>query len=432
MKRVLAIFIWSVFSLWSSVDAADSLLSAVGVGSSFSASTSLSKAAKSHDLKLFLESQNGDWTVIDPLMLKEKHPDSLDRWVKILVDRGTPQPAVIWYQKNAGKVHVLSVDPLSDATTEADLLKLAKSHVPETKGYVTIKGRQFSLGLNAAPKNKKPRIGGKPVRSVSEALTPLAEADYPIGVDLLTQFQYVKDQGNYGTCVLNATCAAYEAACYRTFGAKNSIEFSPSFLAVRTNGWNGTWAADALDVLMNTGVVSMAAQPNYSHRLPIGWKQTASQHKALGVYGPPDSNTIGYVAAALAKGLPVLVGISVGNGFEPDHDGFITYARGAGRSVNHEVVVVGGFVQHDGKRFWRMKNSWGADWGPFGDGTAYLEDKFLDDGDNDFWVIVVPSAAESYQFDSPTAAANGPATPADACPDGHCDALRQGRFGRNR
>ncbi|MEN6405525.1 MAG: C1 family peptidase [Thermoguttaceae bacterium] len=428
MKKAIAILVWSAFSLWSSVNAADSTLSAVGVGSSFSASTSLSKAAKSHDLKLFLESQNGDWTVIDPLMLETNHPEAFDQWVKVLAGSGKSQPAVIWYQRAAGQVTILSVDQLSDATTEADLLKLAKSYVPETKGFVTVKGKKYPLGLKPAPKGKKATIGGKPVRSVSEVLTPLAEADYPVGIDLRTQFQYVKDQGNYGTCVLNATCAAYEAACFRMFGAKNSVEFSPNFLAVRTDGWNGTWASDALDVLMNTGVVPMADQPNYSHRLPVGWKKTASQYKALGVYGPPEKNTVGYVAAALSKGYPVLVGISVGNGFEPDRDGFITYARGAGRGVNHEVVVAGGFIVHEGKRFWRMKNSWGADWGQFGDGTAYLEDKFLDDGDNDFWVIVVPSAAESYHFNQPAATTDDRS---DTCPNGQCSAPRRGRFGRN-
>ncbi len=375
----------------------NSTLSAIGIGSEFSISTTLAKAARDHELRTYLQSQGGTWAVIDPLMLGVDHPKVLDSWVKVLADSGKKQPAVVWYQKSDGKTKVLAIDECTDVTTGANLLAMAKSHVPAVTDSVVIHGERRALGL-------KPAKRGAPVdRRVSEILKPLAEADYPKGVDLRGQFAYIKDQGSYGTCVLQAFSGAYEAACFRSFGSVNSTEFSPNFLAVKTDGWNGTWAESAAEVIQSIGAVKMSDQPNYSHKLPANWKAKAAQNKALGVYGPPESNPKGYVAAAIARGLPCCVGIAVGNGFDPDSQGYLTYAQGGGRNVNHEILIVGGWFEHDGKKFVIMKNSWGKSWGNVGDGCCFLEDKFLDD-DNDMWVIVVPSAASSYQFDpAPTA-----------------------------
>lgn len=377
----------------------DSGLSAIGIGSKFAASQSLAKASSDHDLRAFVEAQKGTWVVIDPLMLQAAHPPAMDAWVKVLTDSGKKQPAVIWYSKAAGQIKILGIDECSDKTTGADLLAMAKGHLPPVTDSVVINGKRHSLGL-------KPAVKGAPIKGprVSQILTPLAEADFPKEVDLRGQFVYVKDQDGYGTCVLQAFSGAYEAACFRSFGMANSVEFSPNFLAVHTNGWNGTWAADAAKVIQSIGVVAMADQPNYSHQLPADWKNKAAQNKALGVYGPPESNPRGYVAAAIARGLPVCVGISVGNGFAPDSAGYITYAQGAGGGVNHEVLIVGGWFEHSGKKFVLMRNSWGRNWSRWNDGCAYIEDKFLN-ADTDMWVIVVPSAAQTYQFDSPPVAA---------------------------
>lgn len=376
-------------------DTSSSTLSAIGIGSAFSISTPLSRAANSHDLAEFIKAQSGSWAVIDPLMLKADHPKVLDKWVDVLKASGKTEPAVIWYSKAAGVVTIKGIDQLADST--ADLLPLAKRQLPVAKTHVTIKGKTHGLGLKPAKKGVKSSI-----KSVEQILTPLAVKDYPIGVDLRNQFRYRKDQGQEGTCYAQAPTALEEAAIYRCFGPRNAIELSANNLAAATDGSNGGYAANTIGQLMKVGVVPQASQPNYVHRMPAGWRLLAANYRALGVYGPPSSNTIGYVAAGLAKGLPSTVGISVGNGFSPDSKGRITFAQGSGYGVNHEVVIAGGFFTFEdmpGKRFVLLVNSWGRDWGF--DGMCYLEDKFLDDGDTDFWVIVVPNASSNYQFDSP-------------------------------
>jgi hypothetical protein len=376
-------------------------LSAVGIGEAFTLSATLSAAARSHDLAGFLAAQNGTWLEISPEVLAAPHPAALDGWAAAWTASGKPQPGVIWYSTVGGKTSILGIDAVAPGATAADLLQLARSHLPTPIARVKIKGKWHGLGYKKSP---YPRVlrANSGLKSVQNVLTPLTPDQYPQNVDLRTQFQYVKDQGQEGTCYAQAPTSLFEAASYVAYGPKNSTEFSPNFLAAITDGVNGGMAGDVLQALMTTGVVPMSAQPDYVHTPPAGYQQLAASYQALAVYGPPESNSTGYVAAALARGYPVTVGISVGNGFNPDADGYITYAQGAGSQVNHEVVICGGWVQHNGQNFVRMKNSWGADWGTFGDGTCFLEDKFLAD-DTDLWVIVVASAAPTYQFDAPPA-----------------------------
>ncbi len=379
----------------------DSGLSAVGIGSAFSLSDSLSRAAASHDLRVFLLSQGGTWFLIDDVAMAAPHPATFDAWAKVLKDSGKAKPSVIWYSAKAGKLTILGIDECGPATTGADLLAKARSYVPAVKDRLVIRGKTYGLGLKPAKKGvaiKGPRI--------SEILKPLEPVDYPVNVDLRGQFNRNLDQNGYGSCVSQSFAACYEAAVFRSFGLRNATAFSPNFLATVGDGWDGAYGSDIAGILMDTGIVTLKDQPDYSHKLPTNWKVLATQNRALGVYGPPDKNPRGHVAAALARGLPVSVAIAVGNGFDPDSEGYISFARGGGSQVNHQVIAAGGYFAHDGKKFWIVKNSWGAGWGTFGDGCAFLEDRFLDD-DTDMWVIVVPSANPSYQFDSPVAVKRG-------------------------
>ncbi len=408
-------------------------LSAVGIGEAFTLSATLSAAARSHDLAGFLAAQNGTWLEICPEAMAVQHPAALDGWMAAWNKSGKAEPGIIWYSTAGGTTSILGIDAVASSATAADLLALAKSHLPTPIARVKIKGKWHGLGYKtaigdranssvigdrahnaAAGRDQRSRLYPQ-IKSVQQILTPLTPDQYPQNVDLRTQFQYVKDQGQEGTCYAQAPTSLFEAASYVAYGPKNSTEFSPNFLAAITDGLNGGMAGDVLQALMSTGVVPMSAQPDYVHQPPAGYQQLAANYQALAVYGPPvgvpasagrppkggaPADSTGYVAAAIARGYPVTVGISVGNGFNPDADGYITYAQGAGSQVNHEIVICGGWVQHNGQNFVRMKNSWGADWGTFGDGTCFIEDKFLGD-DTDLWVIVVTSAAPSYQFDAP-------------------------------
>jgi C1A family cysteine protease len=75
-------------------------------------------------------------------------------------------------------------------------------------------------------------------------------------------------------------------------------------------------------------------------------------------------NTPAQLEAAVAKG-PVSVAI------EADTDVFQSYNNGiissaaCGTQLDHGVLVVG-YGEQSGKKYWILKNSWGADWGEKG------------------------------------------------------------------
>jgi hypothetical protein len=357
-------------------------LSAVGIGSAFEIDNALSAASRDHEIGAFLASQNGSWTIITDEVMSADHPKAFDKWVEVLAKSGKAKPAVIWH--NQGKV--LAIDEVK-GKNKTDLLALAKAAVPTTKGCVVIRGKVHPLGL--LPPKKGAKYSGK---SVSAILKPLSAADCP-SVNLSSQVLYYKDQTG-GTCVLNAFSGACEAAIYCAYGKSNALELSPYFLANLTNGYNGTYAADAAEMVQKYGNLPFGDMQPYA-KLPVGWKTKSAKYKCLAVYGPSDSDSPGYIRAALNRGYIALAGISCGSGFDPDANGYISYERGAGRSVNHEIRVVG---WDQAKKRFLIANSWGKSWGL--SGGAWLDEKFFVE-DTDLWVVVGVVANPAYKFNTP-------------------------------
>lgn len=357
-------------------------LSAVGIGSVFNLDDALSAASRNHELGALLTSQNGGWLQITDEVMAADHPKAFDKWVKVLADSSKSKPAIIWH--NQGKV--LAIDTVAGKSKD-DLLQLALAQIPADDTKVTIRGQVRKLGL--LPPKKGAKYSGP---SVSAILKPLAAADCP-SVDLISQCLYRKNQTG-GTCVLNAFTTGCEAAIYLSYGKENTLQLSPYFLANLTDGYNGTWAATAAEMVQKYGNLPFGTMSPYD-RLPAGWKNKAANYKCLAVYGPPDRNPQGYIRAALNRGYVVCAGVGVGSGFDPDSSGYISFSRGGSRSVNHEILIVG---WDQAKKQYKILNSWGRNWGV--DGTAWLEDRFFD-YDNDLWVVVAMVANPSYKFYSP-------------------------------
>lgn len=358
-------------------------LSAIGIGSAFEVDDKLSAASRDHDIGEFLKSQNGKWLLITDEILAEKHPVVLDQWVAILAESGKKAPAVIWTNQQ-GKV--LGIDEVAGKDKVA-ILELAKAQVPATRMKVVIQGTVRELGL--LPPKQGARYAGP---SVSKILKPLAAADCP-SVDLRSQVLYYKNQSG-GTCVLNAFAGACEAAIYVSYGVDNVQELSPYFLANLSNGYNGTYAQTAAELIQKWGNLPFDAVRPYG-QLPSDWKSKAPDFKCIAVYGPPDRDSVGYLRAALNRGYIACAGISVGSGFNPDSNGYISYARGAGRYVNHEIRVV---AWDQAKRRFGIANSWGKSWGI--SGFAWLDEKFFE-ADTDMWVVVGMVASNAYTFPKP-------------------------------
>jgi hypothetical protein len=357
-------------------------LSAVGFGSAFDVDSTLSAAARDKDIGELLRSQNGTWLVLTDEVMAVSHPKVFDDWVTLFNASGKKKPAVLFHDQ--GKV--LSIEEVA-GKTKLDILNLAKSVIPVSKDCVTIHGRIYRLGLKPEPLNAE-----KSALSVTKILNPIGEKECPF-VDLSSQVRFIKDQVS-GTCVLNSFAGACEAAVYTAYGAENCREFSPSFLANLTDGWNGTWGSEAAKMVQKYGNLFMDEMGPSQTRYPSNWKNIAEKNQVLALYGPPDSNPPGYIRAALNRGYIVCAGIAVGSGFDVDSSGFIG-TWGMGRSINHEIRVVG-YNPENGR--YKIANSWGIDWG--NKGFAWLDGKFFSE-DTDLWVIVAIEANPGYKFYAP-------------------------------
>ena len=174
---------------------------------------------------------------------------------------GKAEPGIIWYSTAGGTTSILGIDAVASSATAADLLALAKSHLPTPIARVKIKGKWHGLGYKtaigdranssvigdrahnaAAGRDQRSRLYPQ-IKSVQQILTPLTPDQYPQNVDLRTQFQYVKDQGQEGTCYAQAPTSLFEAASYVAYGPKTRPSSARTFWRRLLTALTGAWPA---------------------------------------------------------------------------------------------------------------------------------------------------------------------------------------------
>jgi hypothetical protein len=135
-----------------------------------------------------------------------------------------------------------------------------------------------------------------------------------------------------------------------------------------TDCQSGTQITDALDVLVNNGVATMAVVPwdpyisNCSQsQVQSSWNTDAANHKI--VYYRTISATVQGIKEQLAASNPVLMGIKVSNEFESYAGGVITSATFPNPVGLHAQCIIG---YDDSKSAFEVANSWGTSWGEAG------------------------------------------------------------------
>jgi len=210
-----------------------------------------------------------------------------------------------------------------------------------------------------------------------------ASATLPAAVDLTPFTPPIGDQGQTSTCVGWST--GYYGKTISEAIANNynqsklvsaNYEMSPKdmFLSIPDNlkggvdCQSGTQITDALDVLVNNGVATMATVPwngnitNCSQsQVQTSWNNDAANHKI--VYYRTIVATVQGIKEQLAANNPVLMGIKVSNEFENYRGGIITTATFPNPVGLHAQCIVG---YDDGKGAFHVANSWGTGWGESG------------------------------------------------------------------
>lgn len=176
----------------------------------------------------------------------------------------------------------------------------------------------------------------------------------------------IRDQGNCGSCWTFASVAAAEAM-YAIQNNRNRLQFSEQQLvdcikSEWSNGCDGGERWEGIQHIADKGITDRAEYPYEAikKRCRLGELKTT---RAVGGY----ENITSGDNVALAKAIlenPVTVGVNASPfNFMFYKEGIVTKGCPSDE-INHAVVVVG--IGNEGQAYWRIRNSWGVNWGESG------------------------------------------------------------------
>jgi len=194
-------------------------------------------------------------------------------------------------------------------------------------------------------------------------------ASLPSSVDWTTQGAVtpVKNQGQCGSCWAFSTTGSLEGAYFLSNGTLFSLseqQLVDCAGSTGNQGCNGGLMDDAFSYIHSNGGVTTEA--NYPYTAQDGVCDTTKEHQVvatLSSYTDVPTNSDAALMNAIAQ-QPVSVAV------EADQNSFQFYSGGVmtascGTNLDHGVLAVG-YGTDAGQDFYKVKNSWGADWGEAG------------------------------------------------------------------
>ncbi|MBS1761078.1 MAG: peptidase C1A papain [Bacteroidetes bacterium] len=228
--------------------------------------------------------------------------------------------------------------------------------------------------------------------SIYEELDPKNPANQkalPEAVSLLRFAPERGDQGQQGSCVAWSSAYAAQTILFSaaTHADPNQIKFSPSYLynQIKLDGCQGSYVQRAMEAMSRNGGVPLSNYP-YSDqdcdRMPTGTQiQQGQQFRIHGFTRLTNDNeqiNTRAIKEHLAKDVPVVIGMMVGQSFMQDMMGKELWtptnmdASGMGQG-GHAMCVIG----YDDRKFggaFQIMNSWTPQWGNNGIGWVRYGD----------------------------------------------------------
>jgi len=173
----------------------------------------------------------------------------------------------------------------------------------------------------------------------------------------------VKDQGQCGSCWSFSTTGSVESAYYLASGTLDSfseqqlVDCSSSY---GNEGCNGGLMDNAFNYIKDNGI---CLEKDYPYKGSDGKCKKCKTVTKINSFVDIPANDEQALQQAVAI-QPVSVAI------EADQSSFQFYSGGVmnakcGTNLDHGVLVVG-YGTLNGKDYWKVKNSWGANWGQSG------------------------------------------------------------------
>ena len=185
----------------------------------------------------------------------------------------------------------------------------------------------------------------------------------------------VKNQGSCGSCWSFSATGALEGAYFLKTGTLNS--YSEQELVSCDNvdhGCNGGWMDDAFTWVKNNG--GLCTEQDYPYTSGNGKTAACDKSSCTNVAGVAPTSftdvTPGSVDALMSAVAQQPVSIAI----QANQPAFQFYKSGVltgrcGQRLDHGVLAVGYGTYTDGTDYWKVKNSWGPEWGM--DGYILIE-----------------------------------------------------------
>lgn len=218
-------------------------------------------------------------------------------------------------------------------------------------------------------------------------------------VDLRPKMPPIYDQGQTGSCVANATAAAFQYARM----SQSLANWTPSrlFIYWNTRDLEGTTDEDAgsenRDAIKSVANIGVCPETEWQFSAAMVTAKPSDRAYALATHAKAIQyaavrNSLESILSCLNHNGPVIFGSSVFAGIqseEAEKTGYIPMPTNTERAMGGHAMMIVGWLP-DTHRF-IIRNSWGAGWGMSGYGTMdrdYILNRGLTD---DLWTIWLTS-----------------------------------------
>lgn len=259
-------------------------------------------------------------------------------------------------------------------------------------------------------RRKTQRYGWKPdipdIRDLKYRVA--APVALPPSVDLEDKMPAVYDQGQLGSCTANAIGAAVQFERMKQQCA-NAEADNPSRLFIyynerdmenTINEDSGAQIRDGIKSVAKLGVCWEKEWPyeirKFTIKPPHKCFEDALNNQAI-QYARVEQ-TLTQMQQVLAQGHPIVMGFTVYDGFESEqvaNTGALQMPTARERVIGGHAVLIVGY--DNGSQRFKVRNSWGRDWGKRGYFTAPYEYYTNPDLADDFWVITMMEDACSTE-----------------------------------
>jgi KDEL-tailed cysteine endopeptidase len=172
----------------------------------------------------------------------------------------------------------------------------------------------------------------------------------------------VKNQGHCGSCWAFSATGALEGAIQIATGKLISLSEQQLVDCVSNdNGCDGGAMDDAFEYVREHGICTETQEPYIAKTETC---VTCDSHITFNTCVDITSSNQLLLKEAVSRN-PVSIGIQADSSTFRYYTGGIITDKNCGTKLNHGVLVVG-YGEEKGQKYWLVKNSWGTDWGEDG------------------------------------------------------------------